>query len=196
MSRFSKFINMLSPRTGRLIRENGDYVNEADLIQRQDSVTFLLAVEDGDIFTSNIDFVLDAGDTATFYQEVPEGKVVRGISLEGVFSGSINYQMTLGATAGAVLETLPALNLNTDPALEPSESNIKKVIGITGGTVVEKSFGITPATGAGRSASPLAGAGLGKIYYESTSPAFQFTNFGNQQARLALTWIWKRCCEV
>lgn len=196
MGAFSKFVKMLSPRNGRLIRESGELVNEADLLFRQDSVNYPLAVQDGIVFTSFWDGTIASGATVTFHQAVPENRLLRGISLSGAFNGSIEFKEFIGATAGTVLETLPSINANTDPELLPCQAVIERVDDITGGTQIEQSFGINPSTGAGSISAPLTNVGLGRIFYETTSPSFQFTNFGNQDCRLALSWAWKRCCTI
>ena len=65
-----------------------------------------------------------------------------------------------------------------------------RVDGVTGGVVVDRSFGLVPATGASRSTGALGAIGLGGVYDADSAPVFSLTNNGIAAAEFALTWVW------
>lgn len=149
MGEFLQFVKKLTPSTGRLMTENGETVNEADLLARQDRVTFLLAAEDQQVFNAFYYGTIGANATLNFSQIVSVGGLLRGVNFNIVTNGNLDYEQWVGATSGNALETLPTHNAfrsNTDPCPAP----VRRIDGFTGGRQVDAGFILVPS-GAGQS---------------------------------------------
>ena len=191
---FERYLKGWTPQTGRHIAEDGSVVNLANLAQRADQVDFLLAVEDGLIYQASWRGVIDNGSTVHFAQPVTSGSI-RGIAFSGVIQGGpIEYRLCVGAVFGDALETIEGYNADRrlfGNAGFISDNPVIRVDSATGGTIIDRGYGQTPATGASRASSGLSAAGVGGIYNGASQPCFTLQNTGSSAAQVALTWIWK-----
>lgn len=177
-----------SPKSGREVGENGGWLNIADYEEKYYRMNNQVAVRDGRCFSSVYSGTLAAG--ATLYIKQVCTEAIRGISMKGTFSGSIDYEQVVGATAGTILSTVE--NWNIDRRIITPSLNVVQVLnGFTGGRLVDKDFGISSTSGVNTSASNVTGAGLGGIFDATHEPYFKFTNVGAQTARINLSYIWK-----
>lgn len=191
---WTEFLRKWTPLSGRYIAESGEYVNIADVAARSDNSNLLAQVGDGNVYQAFWRGEIPIGGSVIFAQPIATGSI-RGLGFGGVFTGGIiEYEQILGATIGATLETLNGYNADRRliGTLEfTSDNPVLMVDSVTGGTIVDKSFGLTPDTGAGSAAANLASIGLGGIFDINSIPVFKLTNNGSKVAQLALTWIWK-----
>lgn len=177
-----------SPKNGREVGENGGWFNIADYEEKRYRMDNDIAVRDGRCYGSVYSGTILAG--ASLYLKQVCTETIRGISLRGDFSGSIDYEQVVGATAGTTLSTLD--NWNIDRRIEIQSLNTFKLLnGFTGGRVVDKDFGVSSTSGATASSSNVTGAGLGGIFDATHEPYFKFTNVGTGTARINLSFIWK-----
>lgn len=177
-----------SPTTGIQVGESGGWVNRADFEEKYYRMNNQSAVRDGRCFSSVYSGTLAVG--ASLYIKQVCTEAIRGISLRGTFSGSIDYEQVVGATAGTILSTVE--NWNIDRRLTTQSLNVVQILnGFTGGSLVDKDFGISSTSGVNTSASNVTGAGLGGIFDATHEPYFKFTNVGSQTARINLSYIWK-----
>ena len=190
---FLRFLKQWTPSTGRFIRENGQPANIADLALRNDNANLQLAVTDGRVYQAFWRGQIPVGQTFHFAQPINQ-PAITGIQFGGVFQGGvIEYALRLGATFGETLETLEGYNADRTLIGTPkftSLSPILRVNGVTGGVVLDRSFGLVPSTGAARATGTLSALGLGGVYDTDSAPAFSLTNNGNAAAEFALTWVW------
>lgn len=177
-----------SPTTGRQVGEGGGWVNRADFEEKYYRMNNQSAVRDGKCYGSVYSGTIAVG--ATLYIKQTCLEALRGISLRGTFSGSVDYEQVVGATAGTILSTLD--NWNIDRRIETQSLNSIKILnGFTGGRTVDKDYGISSTSGVNTSTSNVTGAGLGGIFDATHEPYFKFTNVGNSTARINLSYIWK-----
>lgn len=177
-----------SPTTGRVAGESGGWVNIADFEEKSYRMNNQLAVRDGNCYSSVYGATIAAG--ATLYLKQVCTSDIRGISLRATFSGSIDYEQVVGATAGTVLSTLE--NANIDRRITAQSLNVVQTLsGFTGGRTVDNDFGITATSGSNTASSNVTGAGLGGIFGVGFEPYFKFTNVGSQTARVNLSYVWK-----
>lgn len=180
---------------GQFFNSLGEPVNLVDIAERMDSVNFLLAVEDGQIYQASWRGQIGANSTIYFGQPVTNGGSIRGISFAGVIQGGpVEYRLCVGSTLGTVQETIQGYNADRRKLGSPeftSDNPVVLVASATAGTVIDRSFGQAPATGASRSAAGLSAAGIGGIYDGASQPCFTLQNTSNAVVEIALTWIWK-----
>lgn len=189
------YLKKWTPHSGRYIREDGELVNVADLMQRKDNIDILLSVEDGQVYQAAWRGQIPVASTIRFYQLINNGGSVRGLAFSGVYlGGPVEYTLCVGSTIGATLETIGGYNADRRLLGSPdfdSVSPIVRVDAASGGTIIDRTFGLTPITGSGRSAGGLSAAGIGGIYDAASSPCFTLQNTSSQIVEVALTWIWK-----
>jgi len=177
-----------TPRTGRLIAENGGIINEADFDEKLYRVNNQIATLDGRLFNSS--YIGTIAQGASLFLKQNSAIPFRGIALSLVFNGSIDYEQVVGATGGTVLSTLD--NTNVDRRILTKSLNTVQILdGFTGGRIVDQSFGINPATGAGRTSSNITGSGIGGVFDDTCEPYFKLTNVGVGSARIAVSLVWK-----
>jgi hypothetical protein len=192
---WTEWLEKWTPLSGRVIKEDGALENVGDLMKRQDLTTNLLSVRDGKIYQSTFRGQIGVGATLYFRQNIQANQRLRGVTLSGIFTGGIiEYQQLINSTAGNIVETLPNYNADRTKINDVDFSStdvIQRLDGFTGGIIVDKNFGVTPDTGAGKSSASLSSIGIGGIYDANSKPYFKFTNNGNQVSEIALSWIWE-----
>lgn len=185
---FLDLLKINSPAQYRAICENGGWFNIADSEEIQYRMNNQVAVRNGQLYNSDYQGTLAAG-ASIFIKQVCLTPL-RGVSLNIIYSGSIDYQQVVGATAGNILST--ADNNNLDRRILAKSLNVIRILdGFTGGRIVDNGFGISPTSGVNRATSNITGAGVGGIFDSTAEPYFKFTNVGSQTARINLSYIWK-----
>lgn len=186
------YLKQWTPRTGRYIAEDGDAVNVADVARRSDRANVFASVDDGVIYQAHYRATTVApNETLLFAQPIASGESIRGIAFSGVLTGGpIEYKQYTGGTLGATLETLDSINGDRRDEIA-SDSPVLLIDSYTPGRLIDESFGLTATAAAGRASASLSGTGIGGIYDSDHSPVFELTNTGEENAGLALFWIWK-----
>lgn len=179
---------------GSHFNSDGERVNVVDIAIGMDKANLLVAVTKGRVYQAAYRDEIPAGDTFYFHQPVTSG-FIRGVSLSIVISGGpIDYDLLAGATPGNVVKTIQGYNADRRLIGTPdftSSIPINRVDGLTGGTVVDMSFGQTPDTGANKSSSGLTAAGVGGFYDTASAPGFKMANTGNGPARVKVALLWE-----
>lgn len=185
---FLDLLKINSPAQYRAICENGGWFNIADSEEIQYRMNNQVAVRNGQLYNSVYQGTLTVG--ASIYIKQVCLVPLRGVSLRGTFSGSIDYQQVVGATAGNILSIVD--NNNIDRRITTKSLNAIKILdGFTGGRIVDLDYGISPTSGVNTATSNITGAGVGGIFDSTAEPYFKFTNVGSQTARINLSYIWK-----
>ena len=181
-------------KSGRVLLENGEYVNLGDLDYERNASNILLCIQQGIVFQAGWRGNIPANSTLTVAQPITSGSIC-GVSFGfSLIGGPVEYSIVAGATFGDILETIPGYNLDRrklGTAGFDSINPLYRVDGRTGGIVIGPDFALTPATGAARLSLSISQTGLGGLYDGPSSPCVEFSNTTGQAVAFAFSWIWR-----
>ena len=190
MARFLTEIRDLLPRTGRMLKEGGGYINEADYKQQIYDANIGVASLQGRTYRAAARLQDPDVGMHYFAQTVPQGILVKSIAISFSYAGSFDYDLVLRPTAiGNVLDIYPGYNLDariSDPAL----ANIVYVDALTGGDYLPLVFGETPTTGSNRASGFLQSADLRGVYDSDHIAGFALEIL-SQTTEIDIAWSWE-----
>lgn len=182
-----------SPNSGRVIRESAEHYNAADHLADMRRTDCILEVEEGRVFHSLWRGIIAKETSIYFDQPIIPGKKIRGLSLSAVLSGGfVELTLFTRAEAGSVLEALPGNNADNTSLNRVSENSFTRVDGLSGGTIIGRSFSTSPATGINLAVASITAAGTGGIYNEENKASISAQNTSStvdSQVVFNLIWV-------
>ncbi len=186
--RWQRWLDLITPRSGRIRTEDGRHVNQ------------------GDFFASNNEYASRigrlhrtfwAGDVpaATAYDFVllpPEGIQIYGISrTQTVLDGRLDIAFLVGGTYSSVDETMDGFNFDEVGGAAPV-SQLLRVTGLSGASARTSGAPvISPETGPIRTPANQTAAGAHPRFDAASIPAFRYANPGASPVNLWFDLIWE-----
>lgn len=192
MAYWSEWLTKWTPLSGRFIRENGQFSNLADMPYELNAVDNQLSVVRGQVFQSSWQGSVAAGASLYFSHPIAAGILARQVATVITYQGGpFDYTERIGATPGATAETIQGYNADRRLILTPSTSPVFRVGAPTGGTIVDRSFGDSAASGVSRQTNGLSVAGIGGYFDSDHYPIYGIQNTGLTALQISMDLVWK-----
>jgi hypothetical protein len=192
MGRFSQFLIDLLPVTGRLIKEDGDTINQADFLAiksiEEVSTQSLL----GNAYAASFRRTMPAGESVDIVLEVPTGtRVYFHLREQTIEGGSLEWEIRLRPDAGYVeAERIRGNNLNEELNLQ-SLASLVRTVDPTTGSAFRREGVLKPAgTGSNLTTESTSVADAIPQYVAGSEPLLRLNNTSNASMLVIVTFIW------
>ena len=193
MGRFTKYLLNLVPRTGRMVSENGGFINEADLMA-------LKAIEEvstqsllGNAYAASWKGDISQGGSVDLVLEIPSGiNVYFHLRQQTVFGSQVIIALRMNPTTGYTAEeTVKGFNLDeTLGGIESQASIIRTAAPTTGSAFRREDLIVAPGSGNNRTASSATSADAVPKYNQGNRPLLRIQNTGNATSTVIVSLIW------
>lgn len=194
-NRFSKYLSNLLPRTGRIINERGEAVNQGDAILTDDGVAAL----DGRLFRGFWEGTVPAGQTYTFVLDIPADIDLIGFVRNSEVRESTLITRFLTVTGFTSAEgPIDGLSFDRRTGRKSiSQAKLHRASATTGDLPHSPdAYLYVGASQATRDPSVQTEAGALPAFDENELPAFQYENDTGAAAQLALYLFWQELSNV
>lgn len=199
MGRFTQWLNSNLPRTGRMIKESGGFINEADghELFRQSDVTSMS--RDSTLYRGFWQGTIAGGTVEEFVIDVPAGVDMFGIVRTSQVEDESVRTEFLSCT-GFVSAEGPIDGLSLDRRTgkkSVSQCKIHRASSLSGVIVHSPEIALSVQTAtATRLPTVQTEAGAQPAFDVNELPAFRYTNDTGGDARLALYLFWQELATV
>lgn len=194
MGRFTQWLNSNLPRTGRMILEDGGFLNEADGQAFTRELDVAAASRDGTLYRGFWQGIVAGGTSEEFVIDIPPGVEMFGFVRTSQVEDE-SLRMEFLSCTGFVSAEGPIDGLSLDRRTgkkSVSQCKLHRVSSLTGVIVHSPVIALTVQTStATRLPSVQTEIGAQPGFDENELPAFRYTNDTGGDARLALYLFWQ-----
>lgn len=194
MGRFSDFLKQRNPRTGRSVRESGDFYNMADAARLREKADVDRASRLGNLYRGFWQGTLPAGTTYEFVLDVPAGLDLFGFTRVSTARDESIYSTFLSCT-GFVSAEGPIDGLSFDRRTgrkSVSQCKIHRASSLSGIVVHSPETELfVPTTGAVKEPSVQTEVGAQPAFDSNELAAFRYENKSGGDALLTLYLFWQ-----
>jgi len=192
--RWRNWLNLITPRSGRIRCEDGRYVNQGDRYALESAYLSRLGRGYRAFWAGSV----PASTTYDFVLQPPVGVQIYGISRsQTVLDGRLNIQFAVGGTYATTAGS-PIAGFNYDELLEDTaQSQLLRVTDLTGAS--QRTSGgpiIAPATGPIRTSAAQTEAGFHPRFDNTRFPVFRYTNPDSAPVQLWIDLAWEEVDAV
>jgi len=194
MGRFTRFLTQFTPRTGRLIRESGDFFNVGDSARLRELSDIDVSARLGNLYRGFWEGTVPANTTYDFVIDMPEGLDLFGFTRISTAVDVSLYTTFLSCT-GFVSAEGPIDGLSFDRRQgkkSVSQCKIHRASSLSGVvTHSPEQLLFVPSTGSVRAPSAQTEAGALPAFDSQEIPAFRYENKSGSPSTLTLYLFWQ-----
>jgi hypothetical protein len=198
MGRFSQFLIDLLPVTGRLIKEDGDTINQADFLAIKSLEEISTQSLLNNAYAATFRRTMPANESVDVVLEIPIGtRVYFHLREQVIEGGSLEWELRLRPDAGYVeAERIRGNNLNEELNLQ-SLASLVRTVNPTTGSVFRREGIIKPAgTGSNSTTETTSVADAIPQYVTGSEPVLRLNNTSNVSMLIIVTFIWAELPNV
>ena len=193
MGRFTKYLLNLAPRTGRIIVEDGGFINEADLMA-------LKAIEEvstqsllGNAYAASWKGDISQGGSVDLVLEIPAGiNLYLHARQQTIIGSQVIIALRMNPTTGyTVAETFKGFNLDETLGGIQSQASIIRTGAPTSGSVFRREdILVAPGSGNNKTTATTSSADAVPKYNQGNRPLLRIQNTGNATSTVIVSLIW------
>lgn len=187
-ARWKKWLDLITPRSGRIRTEAGEVVNEGDFYASNNEYSSRIGRQHRSFWSGSV----PASTTYDFVLLPPSGTQIIGISrTQTVLDGRLDISFRVGGTYTGVAETMSGFNFDEVDGNAPV-SQLLRVTGMSGSSARTSGAPIiSPETGPIRTPANQTAAGAHPRFDDVSIPVFRYANPGAASVQLWFDLIWE-----
>lgn len=191
-TRWQRWLDLITPTTGRYRMENGDFINLADFAFTKQLEEISTQSILGNAYAATLRRTLAADASVDYVLLVPEGlRFYLHSRTQTVVGGALEISLLVNPDSGyTAAETVRGYNLDATIAEQSGASIVRTASPTTGGELRLQQI-LTPAgTGSNRSSATTTAVDAIPQYTSATPSVLRITNTGNASAEVLVNLVW------